>query len=324
MSYVPAVNNPHWDKVPDSLIAVSDLVLPVYPILPRPASLNFPPQPICGRMGALAYQQSDDLIYYCDGMEWLPFGSGGGFQGAQGTQGVQGSQGAQGSQGGQGAQGAQGAQGGAGAQGAQGSQGFQGSQGGTGAQGSPGIVGAAQTLFFHATIQAVALLARDLVSRNTRTVRISEMSLYKSSQPLSTVSRVINYQSSIGSLDDAGRLVPQPNTMCTFCRAPKSGVFRNLYVTMTMEPVTYTSLHEYRIVHAPSPVGDVVPTFTPVITITFAVNSPANSIYSDNNTTTSFPVSQGDLYGVEAVFNDESGDLPNYFDIGIGFDFADA
>lgn len=114
------------DEVVQSIRAVSDLVIPVYSVLPLTQfAVNPPPQPIPGRQGAIAYQQSDDDIYYCDGTQWLPFCTGGS-QGFQGAQGVQGSQGFQGGLGPQGFQGFQGAQG---AQGTQGAQGFQGAQG---------------------------------------------------------------------------------------------------------------------------------------------------------------------------------------------------
>lgn len=279
MSY-PAVNNPHWDKVPDSLVAVSDLVIPVYPILPRPASLNFPPMPIWGREGALAYQQSDDQVYYCDGREWLPIGGGGGFQGSQGFTGNQGSQGFTGGQG---------------AQGSQGSQGAQGAQGSQGAQGTQGSGGAAQTIYFHATI------------------RFSQQQL-----------RAIDLQQSIGSVGLGDQLTPPLGSQPIFCCAPKTGVFRNFYVTAQVSnDGPYTSLHEYRIVRAPGPVGDVVPTFTPTgIIVSFPINTSVGLIYSDSDLVNSFNITQGDLYGIEVLFNDEVGTTPNITEVGLGFDYA--
>lgn len=86
------------DEVVQSMRVISDLVMPVYPDLPIPPFPTHPPAPIPGRQGAIAYQQSDDAPYYCDGTEWRPFCTGGtqGFQGAQGSAGTQGFQGAQG------------------------------------------------------------------------------------------------------------------------------------------------------------------------------------------------------------------------------------
>lgn len=133
------------DDVVNSVRALADLIIPVYPTLPIPPFPTHPPAPIPGRQGALAYQQLDDVIYYCDGTQWLPLGTGfQGFQGSQGIQGFQGGLGAQGNQGAQGRQGAQGfqgAQGGLGAQGSQGAQGRQGSQGSQGFQGGLGAQG---------------------------------------------------------------------------------------------------------------------------------------------------------------------------------------
>lgn len=255
-----SVNNPHFDSCPDSVVAFADLVMPVYPILPRPASLNFPPMPIWGRMGAIAYQQSDNAPYYCDGFEWLPFGSGGGTQGSQGYQGTQGSQ---------------------------------------GSQGSAGALDAGTLLYFHGTI---------LPGISARGVR------------------AIDGQFSIGSNEQGEAISPVPAAgTAIFCRAAKSGVFRRLYATFQIIGASnYTSTFLLQIVHAPSPVGDVLPTFTPTgISITFVVDSDTATIYSNTDLVNEFTIAQGDLYGVELLTNDSTGEDPNYIDIGLGFNFDD-
>lgn len=128
------------DEILDNVIVRTNLVLPIFPVIP-------PPFPIQGREGALAYQQSDEKVYYCDGEQWLILGQPGaqgtqGFQGSQGFQGFQGNNGTQGPQGEQGFQGGSGVQGFQGNQGSQGAAGFQGFQGGGGAQGGLGAQGA--------------------------------------------------------------------------------------------------------------------------------------------------------------------------------------
>jgi hypothetical protein len=124
----------------DNIDVERRLVVPVYPSLPPPTSLE---------IGSVAVvknipQPGNDAFVVDAGTFYLLFTGTGpqGFQGPQGLQGIigtVGAQGLQGSQGSQGSQGIQGLQGNVG--GTQGNQGFQGSQGIRGVQGAQGNQG---------------------------------------------------------------------------------------------------------------------------------------------------------------------------------------
>ena len=315
------------DKQFDSLRVASDLIAPVYSTLP-----------VNGYEGAIAYQQSDENVYYHDSTQWRLFtgiqGSQGfqgaqgfqGFRGAQGFQGFQGAQGEAGSQGSQGLQGFQGSQGGAGAQGFQGgagSQGFQGTQGAQGSQGSQGRQGAQgiQGIFAGAQgaqgglgIQGAQGFQGGAGAQGSPGEEgpTGSSTIEQFNALIGIIGPgVTNF--SIGDQNPGFGPGIVINVLAVqrgiFVRAPRTGILQNLHASIERkQPGTATGTITFTVVHATMPPDPSSIPFSPIfsatpLTLAFAVDTTTATFYTNSNLVGTMPVVAGDLYALNVTTN---------------------